>query len=214
MMLNCVSKKALVVALTALSFWSAGGFSAPAQHSCCGGHSHSTADSGQEHAHPGTRTARPSPHGGQVSTIPDGACEVVYQPKETRVYLYRTSGQPVSAKGIQGEITLQVRGIEKLFRYPLEYVAPPAGSEGHDYLAVAVDVSQVRDGDMEARFQLLNLPFPRRQTTFVQTFALTTAPPQVASATLEQADQAGIAQQKSCPVTGAALGSMGEPASS
>lgn len=212
-----VSRKALIAALTMFSFWWVGWASSPAraQHSCCAGHSHSAAGSGQEHAQHGAAASepatQPAPHGGQISTIPDGACEVVYQPKETRVYLYGTSGQPVSAKGVQGEIILQVRGRDQLFRYPLQYIAPPAGSGGHDYLAVAVDVSRIRDGDMEVRFQLLDLPFQRRQTTFVQTFALAKARPQVTQAALEQADQAGIAQQKTCPVTGAALGSMGGP---
>jgi hypothetical protein len=212
-----VLKNGMLAALMAFSFSLVGwtSTSAIAQHSCCAGHSHSTAGPGHGHAQHGTATSepakQPAPHGGQITTLPDGACEVVYQPKETRVYLYEKSGQPISAKGVEGEITLRVHGNDQLLRYPLRYIAPPGGSEGHDYLAVAVDVSQIRDGDMEARFQLLNLPFQRRQTTFVQTFALSKSRPQVTQAALAQADRPGIAQQKTCPVMGAALGSMGDP---
>jgi YHS domain-containing protein len=49
------------------------------------------------------------------------------------------------------------------------------------------------------------------QTTFTQTFALSKAKPQVATAAINERDRAGIARQQVCPVTGAKLGSMGAP---
>jgi hypothetical protein len=214
-----------VVLAMAAGAWAIGGSVSPAhsQHDCCkqgegnAGHDHGSAghDHGSSHdAHAGhghgTPSARPTgQHGGQLAASKDGAFEVVYQPKEIRVYLYGASEKPVSAKGAQGKVTLRVRGHDKDFRYPLKYVAPAADAQGPDYLTVAVDVSRIRDGDMKASFQLTDLPFEQPKAEFTQTFALSRLP--VVLAALEKADEARIARQKVCPVMGGELGGMGDP---
>ena len=81
-----------------------------------------------------------------------------------------------------------------------------------DYLAAAVDLTKVRDGDMRVTFNLENLPLPHHpKLTFAQTFALSKTKPQVTLAALAESDREGIARQQVCPVTGAKLGGMGDP---
>jgi hypothetical protein len=136
--------------------------------------------------------------------------EVVYRPKATRVYLYGGDHRPMSMRGAQGRVSMQVRGHEKVFRYPLSYVAPRPGSTDQDHLATAVDVSRVRDGDMTVTFELEGLPHaPQSRARFAQTFALSRVPVTVAA--LEESDRRSIEQQKVCPVSGGRLGSMGTP---
>jgi hypothetical protein len=152
-----------------------------------------------------------SPHGGQVTKIESLSLEVVYRPREVRVYL-DSLPDLASAKEVTGEMVTQAHGNLPSHRYPLRYVARPAGSKQQCYLAAAVDLSKVRSGDMQVEFNLENLPLPNHsKVTFAQTFALSTAKPQVTLAPLSESDRAGIARQKVCPVTGAVLGSMGDP---
>ncbi|MHB1033413.1 MAG: hypothetical protein ACYC35_03380 [Pirellulales bacterium] len=205
-----------VVFTMAAAAWTIGWAATPGygQHQHGDHAGHDAGSAGHQHGsahddHAGHNQPVP-PHGGQIATVKDGTFEVVYQPKEIRVYLYGPSRKAVSAQGVQGEVTLQVRERDQVVRYPLKYVEPPAGSQDPDYLAVAVDLSRVRDGDMKVGFQLANLPFEQPQAHFAQTFALSKSRLQVTVAAIEPADQAGIARQKTCPVTGEELGSMGD----
>ncbi len=136
--------------------------------------------------------------------------EVVYQPHEVRVYVYATMPHAVSATKATGEVVMQVRKSARVFRYPLHYVARAARSDDQDYLAAAVDLTRVRDGDMTVTFNLENLP-QRPKAGFTQVFALSKPKPHVMLAALEKSDKEGIARQKVCPVTGEPLGSMGDP---
>jgi hypothetical protein len=122
-------------------------------------------------------------------TIAGPLCfEVVYGPKETRVYLRGADHQPMSMRGVHGQMLMQVQGNDEVFRYPLRHVAPPAGSKGQDYLATTVDVSRIRDGDMTATFGLTNLPHARQpQANFSQVFARSKIPATVAS--LDRSDR-------------------------
>ncbi|NQT38525.1 MAG: hypothetical protein HQ581_13600 [Planctomycetes bacterium] len=107
---------------------------------------------------------------------------------------------------------MTVRGYEKVYRYPLQYVPPAAGSPTHDYLGLTIDLSRMKDGDMSVAFELTDLPGGQQpRATFSQTFALSKAPIQVAVVALTEADRAGIARQQVCAVSGGRLGSMGTP---
>jgi len=155
--------------------------------------------------------APPGPHGGRMTTMAPLTFEVVYQPQEIRVYVYGPGQQPQSARHAKGQIVIRVRSDSRTSRVALQYVAPPRGSSEQDYLAAAVDLSGVKDGDMTATFKLENLPLQRSAATFGQPVALSKAKVSVTLAALGPADQAGIARQRVCPVTGAALDSMGGP---
>lgn len=68
-----------------------------------------------------------APHGGQLTTLKPLSFEVVYQPKEIRVYLYGPIPQPANSKSVKGEISLQQRGGKRVTRLTLQHVAPPEG---------------------------------------------------------------------------------------
>ncbi len=70
------------------------------------GHNHGD---GHNHEH-GVQPA--GQHGGQVAKTKDLCLEVVYQPKETRIYLYDHAHNHLSARGINGEALMQIRGNE------------------------------------------------------------------------------------------------------
>ncbi|OHB84080.1 MAG: hypothetical protein A2V98_10625 [Planctomycetes bacterium RBG_16_64_12] len=200
--------------MIALSLWAVaardaiaqGGHPGHEQGAHAGGHH----DHGSEALAGGAATVRRSPHGGQMTVAGPFCFEAVYRPKETRLYLYGADHRAMSARGVQGQISLRVRGNDKVYRFPLEYVAPQAGSPGHDYVAAAVDVSRVRDGDMTVAFELVDLPDARQpEAAFMQTFAL--SQPQVTLVMLDESDRPRIAQQEVCAVSGGRLGSMGTP---
>lgn len=152
----------------------------------------------------------PTPHGGQISVVGSLHFEVVYVPQETRVYLYDASNRPISAKGAAGRVAMTVRGYEKVYRYPLTYVATQAGTRTQDYLGLAINLSRIKDGEMSVAIEMANLPSrDQPQAAFTQTFALSKIPVRVAA--LNEADRAGIARQKVCPVRGGPLGGMGTP---
>jgi YHS domain-containing protein len=151
-------------------------------------------------------------HGGQLTIMSPLAFEVVYLPQEIQVYLYGPSQQPESAKDVKGEIALLVRGDNRVLRVPLRYVAPPANAGEPDYLAAAVGVSRLKDGEATATIKLENLPLPHHPAaTFAQNVVLSKARLQVTLAAFGPGDQAGVTRQQVCPVTGAKLGSMGTP---
>ncbi len=204
-MLNHYGKSSLAILVAvAVSAWA---LEAPAQ-SGHRGNQHGTqgaAMQGDRHA-----GGEATPHGGQMTMTGTLGFEVVYRPKQTRVYLYGADHRPLSTRGVQGELAMQVPGNDQVFRFPLQYTAARPGSTDQDYLAAAVDVSRIRDGGMTVGLELANLPDPRQsRATFSQTFALSKLPVKVAL--LDRSDSAGIARQKTCPVSGGALGSMGTP---
>ena len=171
-------------------------------------HQHATPPSGNAKQ---AAVAPPGPHGGRMTTMAPLAFEVVYQPKEIRVYVYGPNQQPQSASHAKGEIVMRLHNDSRTSRATLQYVAPPPGSSEQDYLAAKVDLGGVKDGDMTATFKLENLPLQRPAATFGQPVALSRTKPQVTLAAVGPGDQAGIVRQQVCPVTGAALGSMGDP---
>jgi len=200
------------VLVIGLSVWAAGPLRGSAQiaHPA---HEHGTHSGRNRGAGAGTitsdaPTAHRSAHGGQMAVVGPHRFEVVFLPKETRVYVHGTDHQPISARTIRGQLSMKVRGNDKVFRFPLKHVAPRPGAPGQDYLAAAVDVSRIRDGQMTVTFDLENLPNPHRpQATFSQVFVLSIPP--VTVAPLEESDRPRIAEQEVCVVSGGRLGSMG-----
>ena len=150
-------------------------------------------------------------HGGQVSATKWHYFEVVYEPHETRVYVYSPSKRPMSPPRITGEVVMLVNGDERECRYPLQFTA--AGATGDaGYLAAAVDLSRVRDGDMQVTFEVANLPFQEeRQARFTQRFALTRPPKATTVLRLTEADRPLVTRQGICPVTETPLGEHGPP---
>ena len=146
--------------------------------SCCssqktGSASASTPDchSGQHDIQRQAEDAFKSPHGGQLSRTLWNYLDVVYGAHETRIYMYDMFRQPVSARGIQGQAIMRVRSNGREYRYPVDHVPV---QDGHDYLAVRVNLTSVEDGDMDVRFELTNVPNDDQPNVeFTQTFAMT-----------------------------------------
>ena len=231
---NWFTSMAAIVA--AISIGSIGGLARPAYaHQCCpshgsaqrgggrSGHDHGSggaaagqqagAHEGHEHGAGGADHAQAAlhpPRGGQLTNMNALVFDVVYRPREVRLYAFDSALCPVSVEGVRGEIAMQVEGHQEFHRAPLCHVAPPPGPHGQDYLAAGVNLSKIRDGGMRVWFKLEDLPRTDGQpAVFQQVFAL--SKPQVTPAALTEADREGIARQRVCPVMGGALGSMGEP---
>lgn len=157
------------------------------------------------------RARHKSHHGGQLSETKDYCVEVVYRPKETRVYLYDHNQEHLSVRGVGGEAAMQIRDNDHVYRFPANYVAATTPGD-HDYLSVAADVSRIRDGDMKVTFVLNGLPNAAAPgASFTQTFALSKTSSTVTVTPLIDSDRAGIARQAICPVMGTPLGDHGTP---
>lgn len=148
---------------------------------------------------------------GQVKSTWRHLWEIIYEPQGIRIFLYDTTGAPLSTRGIVGDVVLEVGGNPRQWRFPAEYV-PPTDSRGFaEQLFVRADLSRVRDGDMSVIFDFQRLPHPEEPNVrFAQTFALTPAGPSVQIGRLEEADRAAIANQRLCPVTNSEF-THGEP---
>jgi hypothetical protein len=180
-----------------------------------GGHGKSSTDRTDAPHHvydtTGVSIADRPPHGGQISRDMIYYFEVVYQPRETHLYIYGPSEEPLPCQTVQGELTLKPHYLEQTFRCALKFVEPAPG-EQPNHLVAATDVSGVPDGEMTVSCQLRNLFLPQRpQATFTQTFAISKPPLVVAVVPLTDDDRPAIERQQFCPVTGARLGSMGPP---
>ncbi|MBI2827214.1 MAG: hypothetical protein HYX69_21290 [Planctomycetia bacterium] len=198
-----------MVTLTALC-WAALATGGVQAHEGHGGHAAAPAkeppraDARRADPSPAERQAVTAVHGGQLVKGQRQYFEVVYLPRETRVYLYGDDLRPLTAREASGEVLMQVRGNPQVFRYRPRYAAQQPGSAEQDYLVAEVDVSQIRDGDMQVTFDLTGLPDAQeRSARFSQTFALArgVAVAAVAVAPLTPADGEGIARQRTCPVT-------------
>ncbi|HEY4760073.1 MAG TPA: hypothetical protein VIH42_05775 [Thermoguttaceae bacterium] len=202
----------MIVAIVWSLSWS--GAFAQATHS---GHDHSEHGMSSPAEHNSTGTDHPSetlsaPHGGQINKTANYNIEIVYLPKEIRVYLYDSKDKPVAPRGATGQIVMQVKGNQQALQYPLKPSVASTDATEPDHLAAAIDNSRIRDGDATVTVELSGLPKEQNsRVSFTQTFALSKPPLTVTVAQLTEADQAGIASQKVCPVSGGKLGSMGTP---
>ena len=213
-----VSLAVAIVATVALSVTPARAGDCCSSRKSSGGHDHGARAAGSEHAGhqhsqiPAASVATVPLHGGQVHATNFHRFEVVYLPHETRIYLYGTDRRPLSPRGAEGQVTMQVRGNDQVYRYALKPVAATSGQRWEEFLVAPVDVSRIRDGDMMVSFYLSKLPTQQQpQASFSQTFALTRTRPSVTVAALTESDRAGIARQRVCPVSGGELASMGTP---
>jgi hypothetical protein len=186
-----------------------------------GGHNHAAAGDDSHGGHTGHQyhlpngglppLAQRTPHGGLFLETRSHRLEVVYLPQETRVYLYEESGQPLSTRQLRSQMSPRLRSESDPRQVPLQYVAQPAGSQDQDYLAAALDVTRLPD-ETPITFHFENLPDRRHsKAEFNPVFSRSQIRPYVAWVSFVQADREGLAGQQVCQVTGARLGSMGDP---
>lgn len=217
---SSISRSRFVLAAlvcTMLGHFAASTLRADGAHGAHGGASRTT-DSHSEHNHASSKPPmklgldagdlQPM-YGGQVSATKWHYFEVIYLPQETRVYVYSPSRSPLEGIGLRGEAVMQINGNSTPFRYPLK---ERMDSRHRVYGSIEVDVTRVRDGDMQVTFELERLPFKEeKKATFTQTFYLTRPPVKVTVAPLAPADGALIMQQETCPVMETGLREQGNP---
>ncbi|MEQ8846807.1 hypothetical protein [Botrimarina sp.] len=142
------------------------------------------------------------PHGGSLRSVGELLLEVVVDPTGIRVFAYDKQGKPLDTQAARGAAVLRVEGDPKRYRYDLY---PDTARDGAaSSLAVAVDLRRIAGASVGVEVQLAGLPGAGREP--VRTVAQVSVP-----MTDEQRAAAAIAAQKVCPVSGEALGSMGEP---
>ncbi len=209
------------LSVIAISFWAAGAttrvcaeYPVRSPRSPTAQEAKETADDSEE---PSTAIyddahARRPLHGGLLTVIEPLAFEVVYRPRQVRVYVYGPEHQPVTAQGIRGEVVLRLPKADKVARVPMRYAGPSPGSQGQDYLAADLKPGYLQDDDLTPTVNLRNLPLPYHpKPAPSQITAPSKAKPQIALATTKESDLDRIAQQKVCPVMGSDLHSMGTP---
>ena len=152
------------------------------------GHQHGTATAKTQHG----------PHGGELAYAAATWHEVVFRPDGVRVFLYDGKGQPVDASPVTGEITMTVDGHPKPYTYALRPDTTPGAAV--NTLHLALNLSKVPDDRMRTEFSISGIPGQSQPARFAQKFRIT-----------RSAEEVAIAQQKVCPVSGKALGSMGAP---
>lgn len=210
--------------------------------SCCDSGSAATSHDdhrqhSQTHRHSEAEPPFRAPHGGQLSRTIWYYFEVVYGAQEARVYLYDMFRTPASLRAAQGHVFMRVRSNGGQYHYPLQYVPV---EDGHDYLVARVDLTHVRDRDMDVYFDLSGLPnadaptarianvFMRPTVGGASHIVAKTSPtsqqflspvptntqhhvPQVLVTESTVADDAAILAQGICPVMNQPLGSHGRP---
>jgi len=220
---RCCTAHLGCVSMVAALLWAVPAANAIAQcggHGGMGEHNHAAASDDSHAGHAGYQHHLPNgglpplahrtPNGGLFLEAGSHRLEVVYLPRETRVYLYGKSMEPLSALALRGQMSPQVRGESNPRHVPLQH-APPSGPKDQDYLVAATDVSQLPD-ETPITFRFENLPDRRHpKAEFTPIFSQFQIRPYVARVSFVKSDREGLALQQTCPVTGARLGSMGEP---
>ncbi len=154
---------------------------------------------GHQHAMPGQATSSPQrgPHGGTLRQSGSLQLETVVSQGGIQMFVFDRDGKPLSAERAQGAASLRVEGNAKRYRYDLL----PDGKGG---LTAPVNLSKIAGRQIEMDMQLVGLPGIGNQPLRLQ--EVSTVP-----ASQQQLASAAIARQKICPVSGKALGSMGDP---
>jgi YHS domain-containing protein len=104
---------------------------------------------------------------------------------------------------------MQVQSTGRAFRYPVQFI--PANN-GQDYLAIPVDLTHVRDGDMKITFELANVTSDLEPSArFTQVFSMSRAPAAITVVPLTENDRPLVEKQRVCPVMDAGLNEHGTP---
>lgn len=153
-----------------------------------------------------TSEARPGPHKGVMQTVDDIQVEQLIQPGGLTLFLYDRAGASIKKEGLRGVATLAIDGNAKRYRYDLM----PA-SDGS--LTANVNLSRATGRKVQIDYQLVGLN--DRTIRFRHDGVIPSAKPAtrltVSIGKPAADDAAWIAKQKTCPVMGEPLGSMGAP---
>ncbi|MEN6451973.1 MAG: hypothetical protein ABFC96_15905 [Thermoguttaceae bacterium] len=145
-------------------------------------------------------------HGGQYLATDENRYEIVYMPLQTRIYLYDKSFQPLSARDLHAEMSLQLPDEREVRHLPFRY-APPARWGEQDYVVAVLNVAQLNDRETPITFQFTGLPDRQHPTaTFTPVFTSANVRPYVTQVLATKADTDAVVRQRVCPVCGQPLG--------
>lgn len=137
------------------------------------------------------------PHGGTLQQIAPWQAETVVSDVGIQVYLFNESGTPVSSTGSRGVAAVRVQDGAKRYRYDLM-------PDDKGVLTARVNLTKVTGRELTIDVQLVGVGGKNASTiTYTE---VATVP-----MSKQQLTAAAIAEQKTCPVSGKPLGSMGEP---
>jgi ribosomal protein L30E len=168
---------ATFAAATVLSILTAGALSSPVFAGYVG-NQHEHHAEGERHS-----SNEAGAHGGHVTMTKEFHFEVAFDRKSTRVYLYDSKQNPISAKDVTGTVNISFPDqSRKPLDVKLSYAEPmkehgnshaSSHQTGHGFLQANVSLEKVQEGDMKAVFVLENLPGEsEKEITFEETFKL------------------------------------------
>ncbi len=207
-----------VTACIALSAWFLGESSAWAQYGGGGGggrgsrqKSSSNSDSNAKNDYrPLPVPAALLPHGGDYVSNEANYFEVVYMPFQTRIYFYDGKFKPMTARDLRATMSLQFPLEPAERKITFEYVPMPAGATEQDFVAAALDIRPLQDKDVSVTLEFSGLTGGKNPTaSFTPHYDHFTIRPYVVQAAILEADRDAVNRQRTCPVSGAPLGSRG-----
>ena len=151
-----------------------------------------------------------TPHGGFYLNAAPFQLEVVYLPREARVYLYGSKWEPLSTLKLKAQMLPRTDNSRPPLAILLQ-LAVQRTPQDQDYLVAPIEAWQLAD-ETPVTFRFENLPDNKHsKAEFTPVFHRSDIRPYIARVSFVQADRDRLAKQQVCPVTGARLGSMGMP---
>lgn len=151
-----------------------------------------------------------TPHGGEYISTETNYYEVVYIPLQTRIYYFDKKLKPLSARDVRVQMSLQLPMENAPRRIAFQYVAMPSGAIEQDYVVAQFDIRPLQDKETRITLEFSGIPDHHSGTaSFTPYYPRFSIRPYVAKVLLTDVDRDGIARQKTCPVSGAPLGSRG-----
>lgn len=150
---------------------------------------------------PPTSALRPSverlgPHGGAIHTGQGWRCEFVVTAESLCVYVFDADGNALPTRELRGRVSFKKNSHSRIYRYDLY---PEASTGNSLYLPINRSLTSKKVKVVEVTLYGLSLPL-RRPVHFTAAFQRSLTPRQIA-----------IKRQRTCPVSGKRLGSMGQP---
>ncbi len=154
---------------------------------------------GHQHTVPGKTKAQPTtvagPQGGSIKQAGELQIETVVSQAGLQMFVYDGAGNPVSVDRGRGAVSVRIEGNPKRYRYDLL----PNGKKA---LTAPVNLSPLAGRQIDVDVQLVGIA----NAGTIRFSEVATVP-----VSEQQLAAAAIARQKTCPVSGKPLGSMGEP---
>jgi hypothetical protein len=162
---------------------------------------------GKEHSDTLPTPGKLLPHAGEYVSNEKNYYEIVYMPLQTRIYAYNSTFEPMSAGELRAQMTIRPASGAAGRPIRFQYVPQPPGATEQDYVAANFDIRPLQEREVSISFELAyKSSAPTTMTPYYARFSFR---PYISKAAVSPGDQAAIARQAYCPVTGAPLGSRG-----